>query len=92
MGSIVASLSLPVKIGWIVWMAWMVSQAIWYLRATTTVATAEVVATAQPVAKPQSRRRPMVNLAFIRQRKAKKQRVPDGPLSITRLPEDFPTY
>jgi hypothetical protein len=90
MGSLVDSLSLPLKVGWIVWMAWMVSQAIWYLRATTTVMNAEAV-----VNDPQPQRRsrqPMVNLAFVRQRKVKKQRVPDGPLSITRLPEDFPAY
>lgn len=77
---IAAHLSLPIKIGWAVWMIWMICQAVWYRRATTAAAVEA------------SSHRPTVNLAFGGQRTPRKRRTrtPDGPLSVTRPPSDLP--
>jgi hypothetical protein len=36
---VVGDMSMPVQIGWGLWMVWLVGQAIWYRRARVTVVT-----------------------------------------------------
>ena len=73
----IMNVSMPIKLGWIMWMIWLTGQAMWYRRAT-------VVARASSHQWPASRkpqRTPVASRPLLRRRE------PERPLSVTRPPD-----